>query len=243
MALTKPTIKKMIESGSIIISDFVDYRLQGASYDVTLGENYYSVKPNQAGIGIHNPLSQESTERLWGKDNSDAKQAMPFEKLVKMFGSEIDEESLNAYPPETKVILLQPGELILAHTVEFIGSNDPLITPDMSAKSSTGRNGITVCKCAGWGDPGYFNRWTMEIQNEFTDRKIILTVGMEIAQIKFVMDSVLKISDAKILYGNSGKYQKGQSLEELQKSWEPLMMLPRMYKNREKLFEKQAVKL
>lgn len=238
MALTKPTIEKMVGSGSIIISPFVERRLQGASYDVTLGENYYSARPTKAGIGLHNPLSKESTDSLWGAENSDAKKAMPFKRLLEMMGNEIDDETQNSYPPETKVILLQPGELILAHTVEFIGSNDPRITPDMSAKSSTGRNGITVCKCAGWGDPGYFNRWTMEIQNEFSDRKIILTVGMEIAQIKFVIDTVVEKYDDSVLYGNSGKYQQGQNLEEIVSSWEPSMMLPRMYKNRKGILMK-----
>lgn len=231
MALTKQTIKKMIECGSIIISPFEEHRLQGASYDVTLGENFYSVKPNSAGIAPHNPLSKQSTNLLWGEGNSDAKKAMPFKNLLEMLGNEIDEETRSLYKKETQVILLQPGELILGHTQEFIGSNDPRITPDMSAKSSSGRNGITVCKCAGWGDPGYFNRWTMEIQNEFSDRKIILTVGMEIAQIKFVIDPVIQFSDKSVLYGNSGKYQQGQNLEEIVSSWEPSMMLPRMYKN------------
>lgn len=235
MALTKDSIEKMIECGSIIITDFEDFRLQGASYDVTLGNFYYRVQPNSAGFGVHNPLSKESTEKLWGVEPIEA---ITFEKLYSRLGNEIDEETRESYHPEQKVILLQPGELILGHTHEFIGSNDSRITPDMSAKSSSGRNGITVCKCAGWGDPGYFNRWTMEIQNEFMDRKLILTVGMEIAQIKFIMDPLAKENNTKILYGNSGKYQNGQDIDSVKNSWSPKMMLPQMYKNRERTLKR-----
>jgi hypothetical protein len=33
------------------------------------------------------------------------------------------------------------------------------VTTMMKARSSLGRNFIEICKCAGWGDVGYINRW------------------------------------------------------------------------------------
>jgi hypothetical protein len=55
----------------------------------------------------------------------------------------------------------------------------------MKARSTWGRNFITVCKCAGWGDVGYVNRWTMEIANSSRNKHIPLVVGRRIAQIVF----------------------------------------------------------
>lgn len=55
----------------------------------------------------------------------------------------------------------------------------------MKARSSLGRNFIEVCKCAGWGDVGYINRWTMEITNNSRYYSIPLVVGRRIAQIVF----------------------------------------------------------
>jgi dCTP deaminase-like len=48
-----------------------------------------------------------------------------------------------------------------------------------------GRNFIEVCKCAGWGDIGYTNRWTMEITNNSRHYSIPLVVGRRVAQIIF----------------------------------------------------------
>lgn len=55
----------------------------------------------------------------------------------------------------------------------------------MKARSSIGRNFIEVCKCAGWGDVGYINRWTMEITNNSSHYAIPLVVGRRIGQIIF----------------------------------------------------------
>jgi deoxycytidine triphosphate deaminase len=76
------------------------------------------------------------------------------------------------------------GETILAHTNEFIGGRET-VTTMMKARSSMGRNFIEVCKCAGWGDIGYVNRWTMEITNNSRFYSIPLVVGRRIAQIVF----------------------------------------------------------
>src|SRR4029077_284391 len=116
--------------------------------------------------------------------------------------------------PEDKVILIEPGETILAHTEEFIGGRN-CITTDMKARSSIGRNFIEVCKCAGWGDVGYTNRWTMEITNISTHYYIPLVVGRRIAQIVFFETGEILASD----YARGGKYQSDDSISKLKKSW------------------------
>jgi dCTP deaminase len=98
----------------------------------------------------------------------------------------------------------------------------------MYARSSLGRNFVEVCKDAGWGDVGYFNRWTMEITNNSQHYSIPLVVGRRIAQIVFYEVEPLCVKkDDYVKEG--GKYQHSQDLEELKKSWNPLMMIPKMH--------------
>ncbi|HEX8919463.1 MAG TPA: dCTP deaminase [Chloroflexota bacterium] len=112
-----------------------------------------------------------------------------------------------------EVIYVKPGTTILAHTQEVIGGRNG-VTTQMHARSSIGRSGLSVCKCAGVGDVGYVARWTMEISNH-TTCTVKLPVGLRICQIKF--DRV-----GETLREYQGKY--GQSGE-----WSPYDMLPRLY--------------
>jgi dCTP deaminase len=132
--------------------------------------------------------------------------------------------------PTDKVILLAPGETILAHTSEYIGGKHH-ITTMMKARSSLGRNFIEVCKCAGWGDVGYVNRWTMEITNNSRNHHIPLVVGRRIAQIIFFEtgEIISKEND----YSKSGKYQTSDDIKILKKDWKPESMLPKVYKDRD----------
>jgi len=136
--------------------------------------------------------------------------------------------------PGDKVILVAPNETILAHTIEFIGGrngtkNLPAVTSEMRARSSIGRIGIAVCKCAGWGDVGYVNRWTMEITN-FSSSVIPLPVGLRIAQIIFHSTSPVDSDDQ---YFKKGKYQDEFDLKFIKKKWKPSDMLPRLYEDRD----------
>ncbi|GAC1445039.1 MAG: dCTP deaminase [Chloroflexota bacterium] len=115
----------------------------------------------------------------------------------------------------SKTILVKPGTTILAHTQEIVGARNGFTTT-MHARSSIGRSGLSVCKCAGVGDVGYISRWTMEISNH-TTCTIVLPVGIRICQIKF--DAV-----GETLKEYSGKY--GQ-----QEEWSPHDMLPRLYRD------------
>jgi len=130
--------------------------------------------------------------------------------------------------PDDMVILLDPGETILAHTDEFIGGKNH-ITTMMKARSSLGRNFIEVCKCAGWGDVGYTNRWTMEITNNSRHYTIPLVVGRRIAQIIFFETGPVLKDD----YTSSGKYNTTTDLEVLKRTWQPSAMLPKLYLDRD----------
>ena len=135
---------------------------------------------------------------------------------------------------DDRVILIAPNETILSHTIEFIGGRNgtdelPAVTSEMRARSSIGRIGIAVCKCAGWGDIGYVNRWTMEITN-FSSSVTPLPVGLRIAQIIFHTTEKIKDEDQ---YFQKGKYQSKFDLDTLMKKWKPSDMLPRLYEDKD----------
>lgn len=218
MLLSRDQILAHIEKGTIVVDPFHDKNLKTTSYDVTLGPWYFRESAPNGRSTVHNLYDEDSTAIVW----TGPFEAEPIEKLRDHLGKEFKN-----IPEGSRVILLQPGETILGHTLEFIGGRD-LCVAKMYARSSMGRNFIEVCKDAGWGDMGYINRWTMEITNNSQNFSIPLVVGRRIAQMVFYEVSPLK--EAKVDYvGEGGKYQRSSDLEELKATWRPEMMLPKMH--------------
>jgi len=221
--LSKPEILKHYQAGNIVIDPFNKENLANTSYDVRLGEHFYRQEEIKHTQGL-NPFWKKSVSRMYAK----------LEKAVAVKELKSDLNPFHILAPSDKVILIAPGETILAHTLEFIGGKNgtnslPAITTEMRARSSLGRIGIAVCKCAGWGDIGYINRWTMEITN-FSSVIIPLVVGMRVAQIIF--HETVPVSEAD-KYHQKGKYQKSLSLSQIKKSWKPEMMLPQLYNDKD----------
>ena len=219
--LSKPEILKYYKNGLIIIEPFNRENLSSTSYDVRLGEYFYRQNQMEQ-TEILNPFSKDSINKMYFK----------LEKAIEVRKIKSQLNSFKNLKPTDKVILISPNETILAHTIEFIGgknSKDLAITSEMRARSSLGRIGIAVCKCAGWGDVGYINRWTMEITN-FSSVVIPLVVGMRIAQIIFhQVEPISQIDE----YQLRGKYQKSIDIESLKKNWQPEMMLPKLYQDKD----------
>jgi len=219
--LSKPEILKYHKNGSVIIEPFNKENLNSTSYDVRLGEYFYRQNQMER-TEILNPFSKDSINKMYFK----------LEKAIEVRKIKSQLNSFKNLKPTDKVILISPNETILAHTIEFIGgknSKDLAITSEMRARSSLGRIGIAVCKCAGWGDVGYINRWTMEITN-FSSVVIPLVVGMRIAQIIFhQVEPISQIDE----YQLRGKYQKSIDIESLKKNWQPEMMLPKLYQDKD----------
>ncbi len=199
-----------------MIDPFNKNNLANTSYDVRLGKYFY----RQAQIDraeILNPFWEKSVRKLY----SEVQEAVLVSKIKSQ-----DNPFYNLNSND-KIILVAPGETILAHTFEFIGGRNT-VTSEMRARSSMGRLGIAVCKCAGWGDIGYVNRWTMEITN-FSNVIIPLPVGVRIAQIIF--HEVEAVSDREHYHKLSGKYQTSHDMTQLKKNWKPEDMLPKLYKD------------
>jgi len=217
MALSDKKILEEMKKGTVIIEPFKHENLATSSYDVTLGEYFFREQPTKYNHSIYNIWSEKHMKHVWGA--SHVEQAIKAKEAFKKYKFEWDGIS-----PNDRVILLRPGETVLAHTNEFIGGRDS-VTTMMKARSSMGRNFIEVCKCAGWGDVGYVNRWTMEITNNSKNYIIPLVAGRRIAQIVFFETGPILGSD----YTKSGKYQSSTNISKLKKSWKPEMMLPRLY--------------
>jgi len=220
MAFSDKKILAAMKDGSIVIDPFHPKNLATSSYDVTLGEYFFVEQTPPHFAAVYNIYNKKHVERVWGTNPHRAKTAKDTLKNYKF--------DFTGIAADDRIILLAPGETVLGHTQEFIGGRDH-ITTMMKARSSLGRSFIEVCKCAGWGDVGYINRWTMEITNNSTHYYIPLVVGRRIAQIVFFETGEILQRD----YVKGGKYQSSASLPALKKSWKPAMMLPKLYLDRD----------
>ncbi len=223
MVLSDIQIKEARERGHIVIHPFVEEYVRGSSVDVTLGEWFYATErlENRA---VYNPFDEHDVARYFGAPLK----AIPNGEWSQKQGR----RPFDGIPEDHPIIVLQPGERILAHTHEFIGIHAPGTT-EMKSRSSWGRNGVAACFDAGWGDPGYINRWTMEIYNLNQHESVPLPVGERIAQIIFHQTGEVENFYGKVggQNGSTSKYQGGADLANLIQSWTPEQMLPRAYKD------------
>lgn len=79
--------------------------------------------------------------------------------------------------------VLHPGEFALGTTVERITLPDDIVGR-LEGKSSLGRLGLLIHSTAGYVDPGWDGRLTLELSN-VANLPILLVPGMKIGQISF----------------------------------------------------------
>lgn len=213
-------IKQAIKDGHIVCHPFNPKNVAGSSVDVTLGNWYYRTERPSHGA-FYNPFDQKDVASYFGEPCK----AQVHSEWAKQNGRKLFKNIPAGHP----IIVLRPGERILAHTHEFVGIQAPG-TSTMQARSTWGRNGIAVCLDAGWGDPGYVNRWTMEIYNMNQHESVVLPVGERIAQLVFYETGPVDTEYQSI----SGKYQTTSSanLDKIISDWRPQQMLPRAYKDK-----------
>jgi dCTP deaminase len=106
-----------------------------------------------------------------------------------------------------KSVTLAPNEFILAHTAEFIR-----VPTDLEAvfclKSSRGREGWEHA-LAGYIDPGYQGRITLELKNNSRYHSLKVEAGMRIGQLRFSwLDCVPNKS-----YADTGHYNNATTVE------------------------------
>ena len=220
-------ILRAIKDETIVCVPFNERHVSEASLDFTLGHYYYEQEAED-NAKVYNPFDRDDvsryfkgplkakTHRQWCDDNG-----------YKLFDN---------IPEDHPIIVLRPGERILAHTHEFVGIRAHGGAAEVKSRSSWGRNGVAVCFDAGWVDSGYINRITLEIYNLNMHESVVLPVGERVGQLIF-HGTISKVEGdySSGREGMSGKYQTSSDLETIIKEWNPAQMLPRAYKDSREL--------
>lgn len=217
-------ITAAISDQTIVCVPFNERHVSEASLDFTLGHYFYKQEYQPEAIGIYNPFDKEDVARYF----KGPLEAMPHAAWCEKYGQTLFEN----IPEDHPIIVLRPGERILAHTHEFVGIRAHGGAAEVKSRSSWGRNGVAVCFDAGWIDPGYINRITLEIYNLNMHESVVLPVGERVGQLVF--HKTLSPVEGDYAHGRdgmSGKYQTTTNLDELIASWKPEDMLPRAYKD------------
>ncbi len=215
-------IKQAITDGTIVCLPFNEAHVSEASLDFTLGHYFYK-QEHDAKSAVYNPFDEADVARYF----KGPLEAMPHKEWCQQHGF----TPFKSIPDNHPIIVLQPGERILAHTHEFIGIRAHGGACEVRSRSTWGRNGVAVCFDAGWVDPGYINRITLEIYNLNKHEAVVLPVGERMGQLVFMRTGPVEGSYADGRKGMSGKYQTTDNLDELIANWRPSDMLPRAYKD------------
>lgn len=165
-----------------------DHQVQPASIDLTLSDEWC----------VFTPFEQDSKkDSFWNPlnpiDIDDAKTVETFKLKADHF-------------------TLYPNELLLCSTVEYVDIPNN-IQAQVHGKSSLGRLGLLVHVTAGFIDPGFKGKITLEMYN-LNNRPIILRAGKPICQI-----SMTKLSSpAQFPYGHDKLNSKYQDQREVTSS-------------------------
>ncbi len=162
MILASSEISESVQLGLIEIEPYNAAQLNGASYDLTLGnqvrvyDSTVTIKPGSIKDGTN--ISKKLTGLLDPrKSNATTLLTMPDSGFV-----------------------LQPGIGYLLHTRERVKTMRHV--PVLDGKSSIGRLFLTVHVTAGYGDPGFDGQYTLEA---IAKHRVIVYPGMRICQIRF----------------------------------------------------------
>lgn len=222
-------IRQAIKDGVIVSVPYKDSHISEASLDFTLGYYYYKQEYDEK-TSLYNPFDQEDVSRYFKG---------PFEAMPHKEWCDKNDKKLFANIPENHpIIVLGPGERVLAHTHEFIGIRSIGGACEIKSRSSWGRNGVSICFDAGWIDPGYINRITLEIFNLNQHEAVVLPVGERVGQMVFHHTGPVEGNYSDGRNGVSGKYQHTADLNELIRTWSPERMLPKAYKDERLVPEK-----
>ncbi len=223
MVYSNVQIRQAIDEGHIVCEPFNPKHVAHASLDLTLGYYYYQVE-RQSDKTVYNPFDPEDVERYFDGPYT----AMAHEAWCKLNGYAL----FKGIPPDHPIIVLKPQQRILTHTHEFVGIKPPGAW-EMKSRSSWGRNGLAVCFDAGWVDPGYINRLTLELYNLNLHESVIVPVGERIGQAIFHHTGEVEGNYGLGRDGGfSGKYQQGTDLDTIIRTWTPDQMLPKAYKDK-----------
>lgn len=215
-------IHNAIKEGTIVSVPFSPQHVSEASLDFTLGHYFFKQEYSEDNR-VYNPFDEHDIARYF----KGPLEAAPHREWCEKNGYQL----FKNIPEDHPIIVLRPGERILAHTHEFIGIRTQGGAAQVHSRSTWGRNGVAVCFDAGWIDPGYINRITLEIYNLNEHESVVLPVGERMGQLVFHKTGPVEGDYADGRGGMSGKYQTTSDLKELIANWKPSDMLPRGFKD------------
>ena len=133
-----------------------------------------------------------------------------FKVIRKPYIDPKDEEDITEYMesstvPEGEAFIIHPNEFALATTQEYVKVPDDLVAR-VEGRSSMGRLGVTMHVTAGYVDPGFEGRITLEISNIGT-MPVALYPGQRVCQLVFETMT----TPAELPYGHpkrNSKYMK-----------------------------------
>lgn len=133
-----------------------------------------------------------------------------FKVIRKPYINPKDEEDIAEYMesstvPEGEAFIIHPNEFALATTQEYVKVPDDLVAR-VEGRSSMGRLGVTMHVTAGYVDPGFEGRITLEISN-IGAMPVALYPGQRVCQLVFETMT----TPAELPYGHpkrNSKYMK-----------------------------------
>ncbi len=191
MTLGRLAIKAAIASGAVVC-DPAPAVIEETHIDVHLGAHYWIRRP--------------AARRALNVRETDPRAIFQYKEAEQLLGAHNDAHLYVSLPPHS---------FALCHTVEFIGTTVPDLLPCIETRSTVARWGLPVHLSAGWGDPGYCSRFTLELWN-WSDDYILLPVGARIGCVSFQR---IEGADTTTY---TGRYNVSA------KDWTPNAMLPRM---------------
>lgn len=210
--LSDTDIIRHLDTGAVVIDPFLPERLNTDSYDLELGPWFWRY------------------ERMLNRRPANMERGRGFELVDAR---------------EAGGIWLASGERVLGHSVEVVGGTvvaasvvdrqmsfvpeTVAVTTHLQATSTAGRHGLSACMCAGYGDVGFVNIWTLEISN-LTEDRMFVPVGAVICQIAFT-----RVTPPRSTYQDkTGNYAPTfVSAENVRGLWTPRDMLPKPLKVRD----------
>jgi len=212
-ALSDRDILREMKNGNIRILGFKNNHLNNSSYDLTVGQFYYQTDSRrESDISIFNPLRPEQVHAYWGN----------LRVAARLENDPIDSYRRAGINKGDQYIIISPGCSILSHTNEFIGTSGRIGAFIQNRSSAIRAN---IVSFGGWVDVGYFGRLTIVLHNG-TKAQMIVRVGDRINQIIF-------LRTGKVNHTYNGQYQmtpKSLTFEDLNQSWTPEAMLPKIMK-------------
>lgn len=159
---------------------------------------------------VIDPLKEEQQIQPSSVDMRLGDEFKVFKVIRKPYIDPKDEEDIAEYMesstvPEGEAFIIHPNEFALATTQEYVKVPDDLVAR-VEGRSSMGRLGVTMHVTAGYVDPGFEGRITLEISN-IGAMPVALYPGQRVCQLVFETMT----TPAELPYGHpkrNSKYMK-----------------------------------